>query len=66
MSIIKAGTEHLNPGQTPDIALDQSLNAIAKAIQWDSATEFNEYNYCVVLGPIHSEILIEKLLGDWL
>ncbi len=50
MSIIKAATEHLNPGQTPVITLDQPLYAIAKAIQWDSATEFNEDNYCVFLG----------------
>ena len=66
MSIIKVATEHLNPGQTPVITLDQPLYAIAKTIQWNSATEFNEDNYCVFLGPLHSEMLIEKLLGDWL
>ena len=66
MSIIKAATEHLNPGQTPVITLDQPLYAISKTIQWNSATEFCDDNYCVFLGPLHSEMLIEKLLGDWL
>ena len=65
MSTIKIATDHLNHGQTPVITLDQPLYAIAKAIQWDPTTEFNEDNYFVFLGPLHSEMLIEKLLGDW-
>ena len=66
MSLIKASIENLNPGQTPVIMLDQPLYAIAKAIQWNPTTEFSEDNYCVFLGPLHSEMLILKLLGDWL
>ena len=66
MSLIKAAIEYLNPGQTPVITLDQPLYAIAKAIQWNPNTEFSEDNYCVFLGPLHSEMLILKLLGDWL
>ena len=66
MSIIKATTENLNPGQIPVITLDQPLYVIAKAIQWNPITEFSEDNYCVFLGPLHSEIFLEKLLGDWL
>ena len=66
MSIIKSATETLNPGQTPVITLDQPLYVIAKIIQWSPRTDFNEDNYCVFLGPLHSEILLLKLLGDWL
>ena len=47
MSIIKSATETLNPGQTPVITLDQPLYMIAKAIQWNPKTEFNEDNYCI-------------------
>ena len=50
--------------QTPVIALDQPLYAIAKAIQWDPTTRFNEDNYFVFLGPLHKE-MCEKTLGDW-
>ena len=64
MSIIKSATETLNPEQTPVITLDQPLYMVAKFIQWDPKTEDN---YCVFLGPLHSEtFLLNKLLGDWL
>ena len=66
MSLINAATDYLNSGQSPAITLDQPLYVIGKAIQWDPATEFNEDNYCVFLRPLHSEMLMEKLLGDWL
>ena len=36
-----------------------------KNIQWDPTARFNEDNYFVFLGPLHSEMLCEKLLGDW-
>ena len=62
MSLIKAATSYLNSWQSPAITLDQPLYAICKAIQWDQATEFNENNYCVFLGTLHSEMLMEKLL----
>ena len=61
MTIIQRANETLNPGQTPVITLDQPLYAIAKGIQ---NTEFNEDNYFVFLGPLHSEMLLLKLLGD--
>ena len=34
MKVIKAAVQHLNPLQTPVIALDQPLYALAKQIQW--------------------------------
>ena len=52
--------------QTPVITLDQPLYAIAKAIQWDPTTRFNEDNYFVFLGPLHKEMLCEKMLGDYM
>ena len=65
MSTIKAATDHLNHGLTPVITLDQPLYAIAKAIQWNPTTRFNEDNFFVFLGPRHSEMLCENVLGDW-
>ena len=50
---------------TPVITLDQPVYAIAKAIQWDPITRFYEDNYFLFLGPLHSVMLCEKLLGDW-
>ena len=52
--------------QSTVIRLDQPIYAITKAIQWDPGTEFTEDNYCFFLGSLHSEMLLEKLLGDWL
>ena len=34
MLLIQNATEHLNPGQTPIIALDQPLYATSKSMQW--------------------------------
>ena len=65
MSLIKAATDYLNSGKNPVITLDQLPHAIAKSIQWDPATEFNEDHQCVFLGPLQKK-LVEKLLGDWL
>ena len=35
MNVIKSAVQYINPGQTPDITLDQALFAIAKQIQWN-------------------------------
>ena len=34
MDVVKNAVEHVNPGQTPVITLDQPLFALAKQIQW--------------------------------
>ena len=68
MKLVKQGTPKLNPGQTPIITLDQPLYAIAKSMQWHPTTskDFTEDNYVALMGPLHTEVLTEKLIGDWL
>ena len=50
---------------TPVTTLDQPLCAIAKSIQCDPTTRFNEDIYFVFLGPLHKDMLCENMLGDW-
>ena len=68
MKLVKQGTSKLNPDQTPIITLDQPLYAIAKSMQWHPTTskDFTEDNYVALMGPLHTEMLTEKLIGDWL
>lgn len=35
MDVVKEGVDVLNPGQSPVIAFDQPLYALAKQIQWN-------------------------------
>ena len=44
MKIVKEGVAYVNPNQTPVIAMDQSLFAIAKQIQWEKADLYGEEN----------------------
>ena len=46
MRVVKSAVEHVNPSQTPVIALDQP-----KQIQWTIA-EFSEANLVVMLGGL--------------
>ena len=64
MRIIKAAVQHVNAGQTPVIALDQPLFALAKQIQW-ILPEFSEQNIVVNLGGLHIEMASFKMLGKW-
>ena len=47
--------------QTPVIALDQSLFALAKQIQW-IIVEFSEVNLVLMLGGFHMEMASLKWL----
>ena len=65
MRVVKSAVEHVNPSQTPVIALDQPLFALAKQIQWTIA-EFSEANLVVMLGGLYIEMVSLKMLGKWL
>ena len=60
MRVVKSAVEHVNPSQTPVIALDQP-----KQIQWTIA-EFSEANLVVMLGGLYIEMASLKMLGKWL
>ena len=42
MEIIKSFTQFLNPNQTPVIALDAPLFALAKYVQWSFSNSYGE------------------------
>lgn len=44
MNISKECVQHLNPGQTPVIAMDQPLFAVAKQIQWHWRERYEKSN----------------------
>ena len=66
MKIVKDDIRYLNPGQTPVIAMDQPLYALAKEIQWCFPEEFGENTFVVMLGGLHIEMAALRLLGEWL
>ena len=66
MEIVKNVAKCLDERQTPVIAMDQPVLALAKEIQWSSSSPYTEENYVVVLGGLHIEMCVLKLLGDWL
>ena len=66
MNMIKAAVNHVNPGQTPVITLDQPLFALGKLIQWSWPSTHCEKKFVLILGGLHIEMASFKLLGDWL
>ena len=66
MTMIKAAVNHVNPGQTPVIALDQPHFALGKLIQWNWPSTHGEKKFILMLGGLHIEMAAFKLLGDWL
>jgi hypothetical protein len=66
MNITKGIIQFLNPGQTPVITMDQPLYSIAKQLQWDCPETLGEDKYVIMLGGLHTEMVILKTIGDWL
>ena len=66
MNTVKRSVEFLNPGQTPVVACDQPLYAIAKKIQWQWPETLGEKKFVVVLGGLHIEMAAWRALGDLL
>lgn len=65
MTVIKAAVQYLNSLQTPVIALDQPLYALAKQVQW-TLPEFDEDKFLAMMGGLHIEMASLKMLGKWL
>ena len=64
MHLSAKAIQHLHPGQIPVITMDQPLYSIAKQIQWTWPDTFGEDKYVVVMGGLHIELNVMKLLGD--
>ena len=66
MDVVKNAVEHVHPGQTPVVTLDQPLFALAKQIQWKWPEKYGEEKMVVMFGGLHIEMAALKTLGDWL
>ena len=66
MDVVKNAVEHVNPGQTPVVTLDQPLFAVAKQIQWKWPEKYGEDKMVVMFGGLHIEMAALKTLDDWL
>ena len=66
MNVDNDVVQHLNPGQTPVIAMDQPLFALAKLIQWNMPETHGEDRYVVMFGGLHVEMAAFKVQGEWL
>ncbi len=53
----------LNPGQTPVIAADQPLYALAKQIQWHWPENYGEDKFVFMFGGLHIEMDAFKSIG---
>ena len=63
--VIKAVT-YLNPGQTPVLACDQPIYAMAKKIQWNWPSTYGESSIVMMFGGLHTELAALKALGTWI
>ena len=66
MDIVNAAVQHINPGQTPVITVDQPLFAKIKQIQWSMPSNYGEDKFVIMLGGFHIELTLFKTLGSWL
>ena len=61
---MKNHVEHVNPGQTPIVTLDQPLFVLAKQIQWKWPEKYGEDKMVVMFGGLHIEMAALKTLGN--
>ena len=66
MNLIKQATELVNPRQVPVLTLDQPLYAIAKKIQWTWPGIYGEDKFVVMMGRLHVEMALLKVIGSFL
>lgn len=66
MTVISKITEHCNSGQIPVMVVDQPLFALAKFIQWKWPDTLGENVFTVMLGGLHIEMSMWRVVGDLL
>lgn len=66
MDVVKQATDYINVGQTPVIAFDQPLFALAKKIQWNWKQIYGKEKFVIMMGALHIEMAVLKTLGDLL
>ena len=66
MNLIKQATDLVNPGQVLVLTADQPLYTIAKKIQWTWPSIYGEDKFVVMMGGLHIEMALLKVIGDFL
>ena len=67
MDVVKNdAVEHVSPGQTPVVTLDQPLFVLAKHIQWKWPEKYGEDKMVVMFVGLHVEMAALKTPGNWL
>lgn len=64
--VIREIVMKLNPSQTPVVTVDQPLYALVKQLQWHCPVQFGEDKFVVLLGGLHIEMAVLRMLGHWL
>lgn len=60
-TLVQEAVRQLNPGQSPVLAADQPLYALAKQIQWTWPTTLGEKHFVVMFGGLHIEMAVLKV-----
>ena len=66
MNMLRQATQLLNPDQTPIIALDAPLYALAKFTQWKWPQTHGESQFVILSGGLHIEMAVWNTYGDYL
>ncbi|KAK3870056.1 hypothetical protein Pcinc_024673 [Petrolisthes cinctipes] len=64
MDVLRQAVEFLNPGQIPVTTFDQPLFALAKCIQWKWPDTHDEKVRVIMVGGVHTEMVLWNTLGD--
>lgn len=64
MDKVKDVINHLNPSQSPVLAVDQPLFALAKQIQWKWPQMYG--NFVILMGSLHIEMAALRVAGSLL
>ena len=64
MSAVNDAVQHVNPGQTPVMAMDQPFYAVAKQIQWGIPETHGEDRYVAMFGALHIQTVALRALGE--
>ena len=65
MDNIRDTVAFLNPGDTPILAADQPLYALAKQMQWQWS-DYGEDKFVIMLGGLHIELASLRSMGTLL
>ena len=65
MDVVSDVIQHVNPGQTPVIAVDQPLFEIAKLIQWNMPETHGENKYYILLCSMDLTLKWQHLKLLW-